>query len=149
MNVKKVFRMTKARVLGAQSLRRKLKRMPEEIKKPVQDAISDGMEAVYADALAKVPVEYGDLAGALSKKTSSDKLGARVGFWKKGNKRKWLRGGWYAKFIEFGTRGNNKNNIPAQPARPFLGPAARQNERWFVDRIKRAVNDALKKASNL
>lgn len=156
---------SRSRILGAGSLRRKIKRMPEEVKGGVQEAISDSADVIYADALAKVPVDEGDLAAALKKKLSSDKLGGRVGYWKKGNKRNWDKAGWRAKFIEFGTRGyragttrrtaNSKTtkkirrNVPARPARPFLGPAYRSNESWVINRIKSAVSKALAKASNL
>lgn len=133
--------MAKGKVLGSQSLRRKLKRMPDEVKGGVQEAIKDSMEVVYADALSRVPVDEGDLAAALHRKLSSDKLGARIGYWRKGNARRWKRGGWRAHFIEFGTR--------FKSAQPFLNPAFRKNKAWIINRIDKAVGVALRKAANV
>lgn len=133
--------MARQRMLGSQSLRRKLKRLPDSIKGEVQEAITDSREAIYADSLAGVPVDQGDLAGALHRKSSSDKLGARIGYWRKGNARRWKRGGWRALFILFGTK--------TIPANNFLMRAYRKNERWVINRVSKAVGSALKKASNL
>jgi HK97 gp10 family phage protein len=151
-------------ILGAQSLRRKLKRMPDDIKAGVQEAIKDGADVIRFDALRAVPVRSGALAQAIKSMISSDKLGAKIGFWKKGNERMWKLAGWRARFIEFGTKGYEpgetrhekgsrrkhkiKHHIPAHPAHPFLGPAYRKNKGWVIDRIKTAVNRALERVSN-
>lgn len=132
----------RSRVLGAQSLRRKLKRMPDHIKRPVQDAIYYGAETIYADAYAEAPVgPTGNLKESLHKRISGDKLSAVIGYWKKGNIRKWRKAGWRAHFIEFGT--------VQHPSQPFLGPAALRNFPRVVQSIKSAVNRALDRASNL
>lgn len=133
--------MARKRVLGTQSLRRKIKRMPDDIKAGVQDAIKDSADVVYSDALSRAPVDEGDLAAALHRKLSGDKLAARIGYWRKGNIRRWKRAGWRAHFTEFGTKD--------QPAQPFLGPAFRKNKTWIINRIERAVDLALKRAANV
>ena len=134
----------RGKVLGAQSLRRKLKRMPQHVKGGVQEAIRDSVDVVYTEALARVPVKEGYLAAALGKRISSDKLGGRVGYWERGNRRKWKLGGWRAHFIEFGTRGGK--GTAAHPAQPFLGPALNASRHWVKRRIRRAIDKALKRA---
>lgn len=131
----------RSRVLGAQSLRRKLKRMPDHIKRPVQDAIYYGAQTIYADAYADAPVRTHNLQESLHMRVSSDKLSARVGYWKKGNIRKWRKAGWRAHFIEFGT--------VQHPSQPFLGPAALRNFPRVIQSVRNAVNRALDRASNL
>ena len=133
--------MSRSRLLGASSLRRKLKRMPEEIKKPVQKTLERGANRVFQDAIINIPERTGALAAALHKQRSSDGLSWRVGYWRKGNIRKYRRAGFRAHFTEFGTR--------TSTAQPFLGPAFRSNEDWVNRQIRAAVNRALRKASLL
>lgn len=156
-----------SRLKGRSALRVKLSIiLPKEIKKGVQEAIGDSLDIVHSDALRNVPVDEGDLAAALGKQQRGDKLGGQVGFWKKGNKRRWERAGWRSHFTEYGTRGYKagarrknssggkvgttrvKKNIPARKARPFLGPAFTKNRRWIERRINRAVDKALKRAGS-
>lgn len=127
-------------MLGASSLRRKLKRMPDHINRGVKNAVKDSADAIFYEAQPRIPRDRGYLAEALGKKISSDGLGARVGYWKPGNLRKWRKGGWRAHFTEFGTRD--------QPAQPFLGPAFNASKGWIRRRINRAVNKALRRASS-
>lgn len=130
-----------SKVLGAQSLRRKLKRLPDHIKKPVQQAIVEGADILHRDMAAGAPVETGALRDSIRTRISSDKLGARVGFFEKGGKREWKKAGWRAHFVEFGTR--------QRPATPFIQPAAFRTFPLILKNIKAAVNRALEKASEL
>lgn len=132
---------SRSRVLGASSLRRKLKRMPDEIKKPVQKALQRGADVIHAAALSNIPVDEGDLAKALHRNRSSDGLGQKIGYWKKGNIRNWRLAGWRAHFTEFGT--------VKDKAQPFLGPAFRSQKNWIKRHVNAAVNRALRKASKL
>lgn len=54
-----------------------------------------------------------------------------------------LKGYW----IEFGTKGNAKKNIPPQPARPFMSRAYLRNRTWAIRRVRDAVNRALERAA--
>lgn len=129
-----------SRMYGAQSLRRKIKRMPDDVKGEVQAAIKDSADTIYYEALPRIPRDEGRLAEALHKRLSSDKLGAQVGYWKRGNLRNWRKAGWRAHFIEFGTRD--------QRARPFLGPAFNVSKAWIKSRINKAIDVALRKTIN-
>lgn len=133
--------MARKRVLGVNSLRRQLKRLPDHIKRPVQDSIYYGAQTIYADAFAEVPVDTGNLKYALHMRLSGDKLAAVIGYWKRGNIRKWRKAGFRAHFTEFGTVN--------QPAQSFLGPAAFRNFPRVTQQIVDAVNRALNRASNL
>lgn len=55
----------------------------------------------------------------------------------------YFKGYW----IEFGTKGAPKKNIPPQPARPFMQPAYDLNESWILGRVKAGINKALDRAS--
>tara|TARA_R110002096_G_scaffold93211_5_gene210332 strand:- start:5197 stop:5622 length:426 start_codon:yes stop_codon:yes gene_type:complete len=137
--------------------------MPKEITAGVREAVKDSSQAIYIDAQAGVSRDSGDLGAALSVRIRGDKLGAAVGYWKKGNKRKWALAGWRAHFTEFGTRGyaagdtrRSKNSkttskikrkIPARKARPFLGPAFKVNRKFIKRRMTKAVNHALDRAA--
>lgn len=142
--------MRRSRVTGGSKLRRKLQRMEKqdsEVTRGLKKAIERSAAVVYADTLANVPVDEGDLAASLHKAKRSSGFAWWVGWWKKGNLKNYRRAGWRAKFTEFGTKGSG--NIPPQPARPSLGPAYRRSEKWIVGHIKAAVNRALRKAGDL
>jgi len=164
-------------VRGANKLRKTLRRAPEEIREGVVTAVDRGAEAVWADAVERVPRDEGDLARAIQIKKGRDGLTAVVGPGAKaaelaarkagrlGLKRNPFAGAastrvrlsrtnqdllfqWFkAIWIEFGTKGSPEHNIPPQPPRPFMGPAAELNQDFFATEARRAVNDALDRLS--
>lgn len=120
--------------------------LPKEIKKELQTVIRESADMVYVEAQRNVPEDKGDLKRAMKVHHKGDKLGATIGWRKKGNIRGWRRGGWRSHFAEFGTRGNGK--ITAQKAQPSLGPAYTKLQRRIMRNINRAVDKALKKAGS-
>lgn len=137
----------RSRISGRSKLRVKLSKiLPAEVKKHVQDAVGDAAKIIFADAERNIPVDSGDLKKSINIQHRGDKLGAKVGFWKKGNLRNWRRAGWRAHFVEFGTRG--KGGTGAQKAQPFLGPAYLKNQHRVKKLIDNAVDKALKKVAN-
>ena len=158
----------RSRVQGANRLRRLLKRIDPEITADVKTAIREGAEAIQADAIALVPKDTGALARSIDYRISSDGLAAVVGpaaraaeivrrktgsAFKASEVRlsarnkalmfEYFKGYW----IEFGTKGAPKKNIPPQPARPFMKPAYDLNESWILGRVKAGINKALDRAS--
>lgn len=152
-----------SRVSGRSKLRKALSRMPKEITASVREAVKDSTQAIYWDAQKRVPRDEGDLGAALALRIRGDKLGGAVGYWKKGNKRRWKQAGWRAHFTEFGTKGykpgdkryakNSKTTakiykvIPARKAQPYLGPAFKVNRKFITRRMTKAVNHALDRAA--
>jgi len=126
---------------GSSALRRTLQKLPDEITKDVKLALKEAAEVVHADTLQNIPVASGELVRSLHKAKRSNGFVWRVGWWKKGNLKKWRQGGWRALFIEYGTK--------HQRAQPMLGPAVRNNKRWIIRRVSRAVNKALKRGAKL
>ena len=114
--------------------------MPQEIKGPVQDAIGDGLEVLYRETYRNVARDEGDLADTLKKQQRGDKLGGRIGWWRKGNLRNWKKAGWRSHFVEFGTR--------ERKAQPALGPAYLKWQSWIKRRVNKAVNKGLRKGSS-
>ena len=150
---------------GVSQLRRKLRRMPEDVREVVQKAIADGAELVKFEQLKRVPVDEGDLAASIEIKLSGDKLAAEVGPGARTMKAK-RAAGWRSHFVEFGTRphstkpqarllkggqkeGAGKGGMhPGTPARPFIRPALKENMGEITKMIDAAVDQALKKASD-
>lgn len=153
------------------ALRRKLRRVDPAIKAELSDVVLRGLEAIQRDAQALVPVDTGDLRDSIevqfSKRDGISGLvgpGAKAaeivrrksttksafGDWKfrlsKKNKARlyeFFKGYW----IEFGTKGNAKKNIPAQPARPFMAPAYLANRAWIAEKARIAVDRVLVRIS--
>jgi hypothetical protein len=157
----------RSRVEGTTALRKKLRRIDPAIKQEIADVVIAGLEAIKRDAQAMVPVDTGDLRNSIevqfSKRDGVSGLvgpGAKAaeivrrksdsktsfGGWKyrlsKKNKAalyEFFKGYW----IEFGTKGNAKKNIPAQPARPFMAPAYLKNRAWIAEKARIAVDKVL------
>lgn len=128
-------------VQGLTRLRRKLRRMPDELTKPIKEEIEQAAQEIHFEALSRIPVRSGDLAQALTWRTGRDGLSARVGFWKKGNVKRWRLAGWRGHFVEFGT-------VNA-PAKPFLQPAWDIVLPRFRRRLDAKIDTALRRVSNM
>lgn len=124
----------KSGLRGVNKVRRILRRLPDEIAKPVRDEIKYGAELLHAEIMQGAPKDTGDMAAAASYKLGRDGLSAQIGYsprWK----RLWKLGGWYARFQEFGTK--------AMAAHPFIFPALERNRKHIVDRVRAAVVSVL------
>lgn len=132
--------MTERGYIGQKGLNRKLRKMGPKITEVVKPVMKNIAEEVRFEALSNVPVgETGDLARALHVQIDSRGLSARVGYWSKGNKRRWELAGWRAHFVEFGT--------VTKPAQPFLTPAFNAVRRNAAKDIDKAVDTALKEVA--
>ena len=124
------------RLTGVNSLRRVLRRAPEDMKGELVGAVASGESALLADMLASVPRDSGDLASVIKAKRSRDGMSTKVGPGARG-KRDQRKAGWRAKFVEFGTVN--------QAAQPFVFPAARRHRGTIRDAMAAAVSAALLK----
>lgn len=153
-------------VEGGARLRRILNRIPEAVAAEVKREIDDAAELTKFEMLKRVPVREGDLAASIEIWKSRDGLSVKVGPGARTRRAK-KRGGWRAKFIEFGTRphslakgaklggktrrarrqGQGAQHPGAAP-RPFIVPAFQAAKAIFRPRINAAVNRALRHTSH-
>jgi hypothetical protein len=153
---------------GVSKLRRTLRRLDPVLTKEIRREIEITAGAIQADAIAGAPIDEGDLVRSIDYKIGRDGLTAVIGpgaaaaeiarrktgsaFGTRNAKLKlskrntealyqFFKGYW----IEYGTKG--VGGVGAQPARPFMGPAYQANERAAVAGLRRAIGQALKKAS--
>lgn len=127
--------------------RRLMQRLPSAMVEPISAEIARSAILVAAEATARVPVDTGALRDSIGIRTT--KTSAEVGFDPKRFRRKWKKAGWRAVFIEKGTKGSPKRNIPAQPPRPFLRPAFEAHKRQILERHRAAVAAVLTRAASL
>lgn len=157
-------------------LRRKLKRLNKHIENGVKPELEASLKIVAQTAVFNVPKDEGDLMRAIDYSLSSDGLAGVAGPAAKNAKvKRTLRTGGTSAFatraaggsvlsdaakdklfqffkgywIEFGTKGAPDRNIPPQPARPFMQPAWDVNASMIKARIKKAIDNQLKRASKL
>jgi len=168
----------RSRVEGPNRLRRKLRKIEPDITQQLRNVIRDGANRIAWTAAAFVPVDTGELRASIETKVSSDGMTAIIGpgakaaeilrtrtgsefgrFVRKGKNRgkkvnlskmnkRLLMNFYKGYWIEFGTKGSAKKNIPAQPARPFMRPAFDTNQAVIASRVKSAINNILQRASS-
>jgi len=133
--------MARSRLKNDSRLRRKLRRFPETVREEIKVEMTNSANDLLAEIKALAPRDEGRLAENATARVSRDGLSAKIGYsgTQSGFKRAFKRAGFYAAFQEFGTSRHS--------AHPFLRPAFRNKLRSILDRIDKAVNSALKKAS--
>jgi HK97 gp10 family phage protein len=134
----------RAGLQGIGKLRRTLRRIEDEAQRELREAVDDGAEAILQDMRALVPVRTGALARLLGKRVARDGLTARVGLVTK----KAQRDGFYFRFLDAGTKGNPKRNIPPQPALHIRATAFDLNRDWIRSRTQKGIALALKRAAS-
>ncbi len=90
-----------------------------------------------------VPKRTGVLARLLNKRVARDGLTARVGLVTK----KAQRDGFYFRFLDAGTKGSPKLNIPPQPALHIRARSFDLNKDWILQRAQKGIALALRRAS--
>jgi len=149
---------------GVGKLRRTLNRLDPETVAGVKESLRNTAEAIHYDALMNLQrvlsgEGFGDLQYQMEIAYGRDGLTAVVGPGAKAVKiskspfntklyvsEKSKYGAWQffkGYWLEFGTKGYPKDNIPPQPARPYLNPAYDANKVRGIADIKRAVNRVL------
>ena len=124
---------------GVTKLRRTLRRIEPEVTIGIKNVMERAAKAIEVDMLIGIPQDTGDTASFISSKIARDGLTARIGFIGK----KAVEGGYVARFIEYGTKGYPKRNIPAMPARPFMSPAFDANRDWIVKDAQQEIRSVL------
>lgn len=142
---------------GVSRLRRKLRRMPDEVQAEVKRAMQDATNVVERQTRPEIPVDDGDLAHSYRAQISRDGLSARLGYWEKGNLRNWRRAGWRAHFTIFGTKGGQIERggdkapilLPPQPANNFIGRGWAKSRERVLNLLDSGVKAALKRVREL
>ena len=147
---------------GVPRLRRVLRQIEPEMVAPIRAEIADAAEAIRLDAVARAPVDEGDLVRSIGKTFGRDGLTAVIGPGARGVRIMQRRAGsafatrtadlkiskaarrdlfqfFKGFWIEFGT--------VRTAARPFMNPAFEANRAYFMARVRRAVDRALERAS--
>lgn len=140
-----------SRVRGARVLRRKLQNIDPEVTRGVREAMEAGAETVRQAAIRLVPRDTGNLARILAEPRAvgrkSGGFKTEVGFRTKRQR----RDGWYAGFVEFGTKGSpggrRRRRIPPRRAQPFLRPALELSRPRIRKAIEREIRRALARAA--
>ena len=132
--------MARKPVKGGGRLRKKFRRMPEQMRKPVRRENERTGQLLEFHMKRDAPRLTGDLAAAAHHQVSRDGLGVVAGYSPKraGFKRKWKEGGYKALWAEFGTK--------YMRAQPFISRAFLDNIDALKRNYRRAVSAGLRRA---
>ena len=167
----------RSRVGGVNSLRRKLRRVEPEATQRLRRVVRASLDTIASAARAGAPRDKGDMADSIQvlmsrdgltgvvgpgvraaetvRKRTGSEFGRIVRSGKKAGEKirlsnrnkealmQFYKGYW----AEFGTKGAPAQNIPAQPARPFMTPAFESNRRRIQRAVQRAITEALSRAA--
>lgn len=158
----------RSRVLGDFKLRRTLRQIHQTMDNQLRPAMQQAADLVLDDMRQLIPKDTGAAANALEAFVAKSGLDAQVGIRGKKKQRQF----YYLRFVEYGTKGTqgakrsgNRNrratnktdgesffgkypDIPAQPARPFMGPAMDMNRDEIITIIRGAIDATLKRAAS-
>lgn len=157
-------------IQGLSAARRKLRLIHTVTENTLKPVMKEVAESIKQDAIARVPIDTGDLARSIDYTQSSDGLTAVVGpgakavriikrrvgsafavrssdlklsTRSKGLLMQYFKGYW----LEFGTKGDPSRNIPPLPARPFMGPAYDVNAEWAKKRVRAEIAATLNRVA--
>ncbi|GLK76706.1 hypothetical protein GCM10008171_19600 [Methylopila jiangsuensis] len=140
-----------ARGNGLDDLSRRLKRIPEEVRKAIDPAVTQSAEEMAATMRAMVPVKSGKLRESIvvtppggttpahSQPGGSHVVPAGAAVVTAGNSE--VR---YAHLVEYGHMASGWSDVPA-PAYPFFWPGYRLTKKRARGRINRAMKKAIER----
>lgn len=133
-----------SRIEGGTRTRILLQRMAKDngpVIEPVKQALEEGAgqaeDAIKYNIVAADLVDQGALLDSVAKKKLSNGLRWKIGYFEKGNIRKWRRAGWRAHFAEWGTE--------TQPAHHIVARASVDVLPDVIKKTKRRINAALRR----
>jgi hypothetical protein len=135
--------LARKRIIGASRLKRKLKRMPQEVTEELRTVIKTEANKVLAGIQAKTPIGEGPrhLRDAWEVRISKDGLLARIGIMGKKNQNLFF----YARFLEFGFRHRGGKFI----RKPMVKPTWSQRRDQTRRAVKQATLRALRRVADL
>lgn len=127
------FTSTRARI--------KMRRLLQETEAGIKPAMQDSVNSLLKEVISRVPRDSGNLEDSITGHVAKNGMRGEVGLrGKKARSR-----AFYARFLEFGTKGQGGN---ARPAQPFLEPAWDYEKPRVVGRIEKVIKQAIKKAQS-
>ena len=143
-------------VRGSKAVSAALRRAGPLVRQYVGDALEDAGEGVLQDMRLLAPRDTGVMAASLTMLRSdieTDWLRVAIGL----PTDRLANDYFYARFVEFGTKGGEvtarsktgrryKMRVPARPARPFMGPAVTMNRDDLDRDVRTAIAAALRAA---
>lgn len=150
------------KVIGTERLVRKLRALPEAVKREMRAAIAAGAAEVVSLAKSLVPVDDGDLRESIGwtwgePPKGSITLGQVRGAKAAAGLIATIYAGdskaYYARFVEFGTAPHINGGIypgtqhPGTSAQPFFYPAYRAVRKRIRSRVTRATNKAARRVA--
>jgi HK97 gp10 family phage protein len=117
-------------LIGLDEEMKRLREMGAELEQEVYKVLGEHGKKIREGAKSRVPVSSGRLQRSLKMTRSRRKMYAKI-------YSKETADCYHAPFIEYGTKHSE--------ARPFLGPAAREDEPDFVADIERIVEEMIRK----
>lgn len=164
-----------AKIIGLERLRRKLNRLPTEVRAQMRSDVGKGAEEIVALQKSLVPEADGDLKKSIGWTFGEAPSTSATGAFRA--KRSTFVGSdtdiratvyagddeaYYARWVEFGTaphslakgadisrdksQGGSRQH-PGTPAQPFFYPAYRALKRRVVSRISRGISKAARKVA--
>jgi hypothetical protein len=154
---------------GVTKLRKTLRRLEPEATEGIKDAMRDAAEKIHFDSIINLRSQLsgkgeGELEYSVTYKMGRDDMTAVIGpgakhvkitknpfdttqYKSKPSKHsamQFFKGYWF----EFGTKGDPENNIPPQPARPFMNPAYDANKDKILKDVQGEIHDVLQDLTN-
>ncbi len=136
----------RSKVIGLESLKRKLLAIPEQAKAEIRKAMEASAEEIVRFAKSLAPVDTGDLQMSISWTWGDAPKGTMILGRVVGDKNDLVitiyAGGseaYWARWVEFGTS--------KMKSQPFFLPAYRANRKRVRGRITRGINKAAKKVA--
>lgn len=128
------FTSTRARI--------KMRRLLKETNSGIKPAMQDSVNGLHKEVIMRVPRDTGNLEDSITSHVAKNGMSGQVGLrGKKARSR-----AFYARFLEFGTKGQGGSTRPAQP---FLEPAWDYEKPKIINRIEKVISNAIKKAQRL
>lgn len=139
----------------------KLGRIIKEVPEIVKPAMQDTVNRMHGEMRRRVPTKTGRLRDMITAFVSKDGRRGEVGFRGKKGRQK----AFYARFIEFGTKGHRVTAtkkqvlsdgsqtygtaayIPPLPARPFIGPTWDDAKPYAINKMGEAMRKAVDKVA--
>lgn len=124
---------------GVTPLRRKLREMHKRTENTIRPIIEDAAASILWDMRSLTPVDTGNLVREMDVRISRDGMTAYIGLVTPAD----ARDAFYFAFLDTGTKGDPKRNIPPMPALHIRQRAFDANKAEYLARLKRAIDATL------
>ena len=117
--------------------------LEDEARAELRDEMEKIAQRIAGSMLERVPQRSGNLRNLIDYRVAKSGLTARIGYVTPKDR----RDAFYARFLEFGTKGYAPRGIPPLAAQPFIQPAFDAYKNIFIAEAAKAVRQALERVS--